>query len=110
MQDEAAVAEEGADAAEGGGVVVRVGGDEGPAAAVAGRRADAAVLAGQVADLARLRARGVAGGHLAALEGVEVREGPGAVAVGGDGLVVDVVDCRRSPVSMSIRKWVLAWR
>lgn len=91
MQDEAAVAEESADAVEGRREVVRVRGGEGPV--VARSRADVAMLARQVADLARLRARGVAWRLLAALERVQVREGRGAVAVSGDGLVVDVVDC-----------------
>lgn len=49
------------------------------------------MLAGQVADLAFLRRTRVAGWGLAALGGVEVGEGLGAVAVGRHGLVVDVV-------------------
>lgn len=51
-----------------------------------------AVFAGEVARLAALGAGGVAEGDFAAVGGVEVGEGGGAVAVGGDGLCVDVVD------------------
>jgi len=49
------------------------------------------VLAAQVAGLARLGLAGVADGHLAALVGVEVGAGGGAVAVLGDWLLVEVV-------------------
>lgn len=85
MEDEAPVAKEGAGAANEGGVVIGVGG---------GKRVvgDLAVLARKVANLAGLGGGGVAGGALAALEGVEVAQSIGAVAVGGHGLVVDVVD------------------
>lgn len=50
------------------------------------------MFAGEVARLAALRAGGVAEGDFAAAGGVEVGEGGGAVAVGGDGLLVDMVD------------------
>lgn len=49
------------------------------------------MLASQVANLAGLGREGVAGGLGATLVGVEVSERAGAVAVGGDGGVVDVV-------------------
>jgi len=52
---------------------------------------DFAMLAGQIAHLACLRLGRVAGRHLAADVGVKMGKGAGAVAVGGDGLVVDVV-------------------
>lgn len=86
MDDEGAVSEEGAEALLGGGEVVEVGGVEG----VGG---DLAVLAGEVADLAGLGEELVAGGGFAADEGVEVCEGCGAVAVGGNGEGVEVIDC-----------------
>lgn len=52
-----------------------------------------AKLAAQVAYLARLGERRVADGLLGPEEGVEVREGRGAVAVVGDGRDVQVVHC-----------------
>lgn len=55
---------------------------------------DVAVLAAQVADLAGLGLGGIAGGGLAALVRIEVSECGGAVAVGGDGRDVEMVDCR----------------
>lgn len=51
-----------------------------------------AVLAAQIADLAGLRLGRVADGLFAADERVQMRLGAGAVPVGGDGLVVDVVE------------------
>lgn len=87
MHDDGAIAEKGARPLLGGGVEVEVGVLEG---AVGG--GDVAEFAGEVADLAGLRLGGVAGGLFAALVGVEVGARRGAVAVGGDGLVVDVVD------------------
>lgn len=57
-----------------------------------GSRGDVAVFAREVAGLAGLGAGGVAEGDFAAVGGVEVGEGGGAVAVGGDGFGVDVVD------------------
>lgn len=84
VHDEAPVAEEGADALLEGGVGVVKGELEGV-------RVGLAVLAAQVADLAVLGGLGVAGGVLAADEGVEVGEGLRAVAVLGDGGDVEVV-------------------
>ena len=55
-------------------------------------RGDVAVLAGQVTDLACFRFRGVARRSFATTERVEVAEGTGAVAVGWNGLIVDVID------------------
>ena len=52
---------------------------------------DVSVLAAQVTGLACLRLRGVADGHLAALVRVEMGAGASAVAIGGNGLLVDVV-------------------
>ncbi len=86
MDDDRSVSEERGGALLGGGVEVEVGGLEGSGAG------DFAVLACEVADLAGCRFGGVAGGHFAALVGVEMGEGGGAVSGGGDGLVVDVVD------------------
>ena len=91
MDDDAAVAEEGADALDRGRVEVGVRRLES-----AGRGRDLAVLAAQVADLAGLGRVGVAGGGLAADEGVQVREGLGAVAVLGDRGDVEVVGWRES--------------
>lgn len=85
MNDDTPIAKERFRALLGGDEQVEVGGLE-------GRGGDVAVFAGQVAHLACLRLGRVAGGDLAAEEGVEVGEGAGAGAVGGDGLVVDVVD------------------
>lgn len=51
-----------------------------------------AVLATQVTDLACLRLRHIARGIFAALVGVKVGEGFGAVAAGGHGGNVDMVD------------------
>ena len=85
VEDDAAVADEVADTGGGGGVEVEVGGREGAAGHVA-------VLACEIADLAGEGGDGVARRNLAALEGIQVPKGTGAVAVGGDGLVVDVVD------------------
>lgn len=84
MDDEAAVAEEGGVALERRRELVQVGRLEGV-------RRDGAVLAAQVADLARLLQGLVAGHRVAADEWVEVGRGVGAVAVAGDGLVVQVV-------------------
>lgn len=53
------------------------------------------MLAREVADLAGRGVRGVAGRGLTAGVGVQVGLGAGAVAVGGDRLVVDVVDLRQ---------------
>ena len=50
------------------------------------------MLARQIADLARLRRARVAGRDLAADERVQVGTRGGAVAAGGDGGFVDVVD------------------
>lgn len=52
---------------------------------------DGAVLAAEITDLAGLRLGRIAERVFAALVGVEMGEGAGAVAVGGNGLVVDVV-------------------
>lgn len=52
-----------------------------------------AVLATQVTDLASLRLRLIARRIFAALVGVKVGEGFGAVAAGGHGSNVDMVDC-----------------
>ena len=60
-----------------------------------GRRGDVAVFACKITDLACLGLGGVARGFFAALVGVQVGEGAGAVAVGGNGGVVDVVDWQR---------------
>ena len=99
MDDEAAVAEEGVDAGLGGQVEVKIGGLE----AGAGFGRHQAVLAAQVADLAGCGVRGFADGGFAADVGVEVGAGCGAVAVGGDGVYVDVVDCCLG------REWVSGW-
>jgi hypothetical protein len=92
VDDEAAVAEEGADALLRRRIQVHVLGREGV-------RGDLAVLAGQVADLAGLGQGGVAGRGLAADERVQMPESLGAVAVGRDRSCVDVVDCHPSVVS-----------
>lgn len=84
VEDEAQVAEESLVAVGGGGKLVQVGGCEGV-------RGDSAVFAAQVTDLAGLREGLVAGGGVAADEGVEVRLGFGAVAILGDGSLVQVV-------------------
>lgn len=84
MHDEAPVPEEGADAVLERGVGVVEGELEGV-------RVGLAVLAAQVADLAVLGGLGVAGGVLAADEGVEVGEGLRAVTVLRDGSDVKVV-------------------
>lgn len=84
VHDEAPVPEEGADALLERGVGVVEGELEGV-------RVGLAVLAAQVADLAVLGGLGVAGGVLAADEGVEVGERLRAVAVLGDGGDVEVV-------------------
>jgi hypothetical protein len=86
VDDDGAVAEEARGALLGGGVEIEIGGLEGAGSG------DVAVFAGEVAHLAGLRCGWVAGGPFAADVRVEMREGGGAVAVGGDGLVVDVVD------------------
>lgn len=105
MDDEGAVAEEGGGAGGGGEVEVEEavrgvmnrsgcagkGGNKRGLPGGEGAHHDFAVLAGQIADLACLRHGWVAWGHLAADVGVLVGEGAGAVAVGGDGLVMDVV-------------------
>jgi hypothetical protein len=54
-------------------------------------RGDESVLAAQVTSLARLGLGRIAGRDLAALVRVQVRAGSSAVAVLGDGLLVDVV-------------------
>ena len=51
------------------------------------------MLASEITDLARLGLGRIAGRLLAALGGVQVSEGAGAVAVSGNRGVVDVVDC-----------------
>lgn len=83
MEDEAAVAEEGAGALDDGEVRVDVG-----LFVVDG---DGAVLAAQVTDLARLGLGAIALGGLAADEGIEMGESLGAVAIFGDGVNVEVV-------------------
>ena len=55
-------------------------------------RRDIAVLPAQIADLAARGIPGVASGLLASIRGIQVLEGGGAVAVGGDGGGVDMVD------------------
>lgn len=59
---------------------------------VKGVTGDLAVLATQVTDLARSRAGGIAWDFGAGAEGVQVRQGGGAVAVNSRSLV-DVVAC-----------------
>jgi hypothetical protein len=86
VEDEAAVAEEGALALDERAVAVDVGGLEGVLC-----RVDEAVLAAQVADLAGLWALVVAGNGLAADVGVEMGLGGGAVAILGNRGGVDVV-------------------
>ncbi len=51
------------------------------------------MLAREITNLACLRLGRIAGRLLAALGGVQVSEGAGAVAVGGNRGVMDVVDC-----------------
>lgn len=87
VEDDATVAEEGAEALDGRGVVVDVRRLERQVLA----RHDLAVLAAQVTDLARLGGRRVAGRVLAADIRVQVREGFRAVARLGDGVDVEVV-------------------
>lgn len=53
---------------------------------------DSAVLAGQITDLTIVRSGGVAGRLLGTVVRVEMGAGEGAVAVGGNRIVVDVVD------------------
>lgn len=86
MEDEGAVPEEGADPAEGGGVVVRV------RVCVGARLVDAAVLAGEITDLAGFRGRGVAGRGLPSFVWVEMSQGLCAVAICRHRLAVNVVD------------------
>ena len=59
------------------------------------------MLAGQIPSLAGLRRRGVAWGRFAACSGVEVGAGAGAVAVGGNGFLVDMIDYGNGNVSRS---------
>jgi hypothetical protein len=87
MDDDRAVAEEGADALFGRGVQIGVGLLEG--AVLVGD--DVAPLAGQVAHLTGGGLLGVARSCFAADEGVQVGERLGAVAVGRDGVDVEVV-------------------
>lgn len=100
MQHKTAVSKKGANALLCRGKVVGKSGLEG---AVVARRGDGAVLACEVADLARLGPCWVAGSRFAALVGVEVGEGAGAVAVVWYGLVVDVVDLgKKKYVNLSL--------
>lgn len=84
MDDNRAIAEESANTRLRGKIIINVGLLEAGAL-------DLAVFAAVVADLAGFWLGFVAGGIFAADEGVEMGEGLGAVAVFGDGLVVDVV-------------------
>lgn len=86
MNDDAAVAEEGADAGLCRGVEFEVAGLESR-----GRR-DIAVFSREVADLARLRLRRVTCWAFTAFVWVEMAESGGAAARGLDGVDVDVVD------------------
>lgn len=56
-------------------------------------RDDGSVFPAQVADLASLRSRHVAGSLVSASVRVEGVTGSVAVAIGGDGVLVDVVCC-----------------
>lgn len=64
-----------------------------------GIRSDIPMFAGEVTRLAGLGGGGIARGCFAAGGGVEVGEGAGAVAVGGDGFGVDVVDYEHGEIS-----------
>lgn len=82
-----------------GGVEVQVRGLKGSGSG------DLAVLAAEVAHLAGLGGGWVTRGLFAADVGVEVGERGGAVSVGGDGLVVDVIDCEI--VSTDLDGWLV---
>ena len=85
MNDDRAVPKKAARARCSGGVKVEE-------ARLEGTGGDIAELPCEVADLALFRLRRVARRGFTADSGVEVGKGTGAVAVGGDGLVVDVVN------------------
>ncbi len=85
MDDDGSIAKEAGGSWSGGGEEVEVGG------LVATDTRNHAVFAREVADLAGLRSGGIAGRYFAADVGVEMSEGGGAVSVGWDGLVVEVV-------------------
>jgi hypothetical protein len=103
VDHDAAVAHEGAIAGDSGDVLVDVAvccvsgasiGDlvmsnlRGGEALVGGL----SVLAGEIADLAGSGSRRVAGRSLATDEGVNVSTSGSAIAIGGDGVIVNVVD------------------
>jgi len=74
-----------------GGIEIRIGRLEG----ALGRGRDGPKLAREITDLAGLGEGRVAWGGLAALEGVEMGEGRGAVTVCGGGNVKVVSYCER---------------
>jgi hypothetical protein len=92
VNDNTPVAEECANALGGRGELVIVRNLE-------GIRRDAAVLAAQIANLAGLREPRVARRVLAAEKRIQVGQRLGAVAVAGDRVDVDMVDCEE-PLAM----------
>jgi hypothetical protein len=98
VDDNGAVAEEAAEAFLGCGIEIEIRGLESP------RAGDIAEFAGEVACLAGLGLGWVAGCGFAADEGVEMGEGSGAVARGGNWIDVEVVDCGRIRLELIVKR------